>query len=183
MQICTLLTRIQCKVSDTQVTFKACGPLVIYSMMWLLICEYEPFWQEVSVKSLIFRWPLRPVGLLFNILFSTVDRQTKCIVKMSTEGHTNIVNFLTSRVGVVELCKILIMSISIYSTLIAIVSRDMMQLSLPLLNYLLKAFYILIQAYRTKHKSLSRKKRIAEKQKRRKWRAVWIVLCILVIKK
>ena len=28
MQICALLTRIQCKVSDTQVTVKACGPLV-----------------------------------------------------------------------------------------------------------------------------------------------------------
>ena len=28
MQICTLLTRIQCKVSDTKVTVKACGPLV-----------------------------------------------------------------------------------------------------------------------------------------------------------
>ena len=28
MQICDLLTRIQCKVSDTQVTVKACGPLV-----------------------------------------------------------------------------------------------------------------------------------------------------------
>ena len=30
MQMCTLLTGIQCKVSDTQVTVKACGPLVIY---------------------------------------------------------------------------------------------------------------------------------------------------------
>ena len=29
MQICTLLTKIQCKVSDTQVTVKACGPLVL----------------------------------------------------------------------------------------------------------------------------------------------------------
>ena len=28
MQICALLTRIQCKVTDTQVTVKACGPLV-----------------------------------------------------------------------------------------------------------------------------------------------------------
>ena len=28
MQMCTLLTRIQWKVSDTQVTVKACGPLV-----------------------------------------------------------------------------------------------------------------------------------------------------------
>ena len=32
-----------------------------------LLIEYkcEAFWQEVSVKSLIIRWPLRPVGLLF----------------------------------------------------------------------------------------------------------------------
>ena len=29
MQICALLTRIQCKVSDTQVMVKACGPIVI----------------------------------------------------------------------------------------------------------------------------------------------------------
>ena len=29
MQICTLLTRIQCKVSDTQVIVKACGPLLV----------------------------------------------------------------------------------------------------------------------------------------------------------
>ena len=29
MQICALLRRIQCKVSDTQVTVKACGPLFI----------------------------------------------------------------------------------------------------------------------------------------------------------
>ena len=29
MQICTFLTRIQCKVSDAQVTVKACEPLVI----------------------------------------------------------------------------------------------------------------------------------------------------------
>ena len=31
MQICTLLTRIQCKVSDIQVTVKACGPLVKFT--------------------------------------------------------------------------------------------------------------------------------------------------------
>ena len=28
IQICALLTRSHCKVSDTQVTVKACGPLV-----------------------------------------------------------------------------------------------------------------------------------------------------------
>ena len=33
MQIRTLLTRIQCKVSDTQVTVKACGPLVSISIV------------------------------------------------------------------------------------------------------------------------------------------------------
>ena len=32
-------------------------------MMGLLIYKYEPPWQEVSVKSLIRWWPLRPVGL------------------------------------------------------------------------------------------------------------------------
>ena len=45
-------------LSDTIVDFHL-------SMMGLLIYKYEPFWQEVSVKSLILRWPLRPVGLLF----------------------------------------------------------------------------------------------------------------------
>ena len=36
-----------------------------YSIIGLLIYKYKPLWQEVSVKSLILRWPLRPVGLLF----------------------------------------------------------------------------------------------------------------------
>ena len=31
----------------------------------MLICKIEPFWQEVSVESLILRWLLRPRGLLF----------------------------------------------------------------------------------------------------------------------
>ena len=33
-----------------------------------LRCKDAPFWQEFSVKSLMLRWPLRPVGLLFNYL-------------------------------------------------------------------------------------------------------------------
>ena len=37
-------------------------------MMGLLIYKYEPFWQEVGVKSLILRWPLRPVGLLLDVV-------------------------------------------------------------------------------------------------------------------
>ena len=40
--------------------------IFIYSMMWQLICKYEPFWQEVSVEPLILGWPLRSLGLLFN---------------------------------------------------------------------------------------------------------------------
>ena len=36
--------------------------------MGLLIYKYEHLWQEVSVKSLILRWPLRPVGLLLSIV-------------------------------------------------------------------------------------------------------------------
>ena len=38
--------------------------IFIYSMMRLFIYKYEPLWQEVGVKSLILRWPVRPVGLL-----------------------------------------------------------------------------------------------------------------------
>ena len=41
---------------------------VVYSMMELLICKYEPFWQEVSLQSQILRWPLRTMDLLFNFL-------------------------------------------------------------------------------------------------------------------
>ena len=33
IQIRALLTRSQCKVSDTQVTIKACGPLVLYNFL------------------------------------------------------------------------------------------------------------------------------------------------------
>ena len=39
----------------------------IYSMMGLLIYKYEPYWQEVSGKSLFLRCPLRSEGLLFFI--------------------------------------------------------------------------------------------------------------------
>ena len=35
IQICALLTRSQCKVSDTQVTVKACGPLVY--VRWIVL--------------------------------------------------------------------------------------------------------------------------------------------------
>ena len=42
MKICPLLTRSHCRVSDTQATVKARGPLV-HSMIGLLICKYGPF--------------------------------------------------------------------------------------------------------------------------------------------
>ena len=41
--------------------------IFIYSMIGLLICKYEPLWQDVNVQSLILRWPLRPIGLLYSI--------------------------------------------------------------------------------------------------------------------
>ena len=41
MQICALLTRIQCKVSDTQVTVKACGPLILYYIDIHMVHERE----------------------------------------------------------------------------------------------------------------------------------------------
>ena len=38
--------------------------IIIYSVMGLLICKYEPFWQDVRVEFLIPMWLLRPVGFL-----------------------------------------------------------------------------------------------------------------------
>ena len=46
--------------------------IFIYSTMGLLIYKYEPFWQEVNVKSLILRWPLRPVNLSSHWLKSPI---------------------------------------------------------------------------------------------------------------
>ena len=54
-------------------------------MMGLLICKYEPLWQEVSVKSLILRWPLRPVGFLFHYNIRIWNYQplyAECILKV-----------------------------------------------------------------------------------------------------
>ena len=55
------------------------------SMMGLLIHKYEPLWQEVNVKSLILRCPLRPVGLL--LIFYMIIRfiqlcniNTSCVI-------------------------------------------------------------------------------------------------------
>ena len=42
-------------------------------MMGLLIYKYEPFWHEVSVKSLIFRLLLRPVGILLGHICHSGD--------------------------------------------------------------------------------------------------------------
>ena len=47
-----------------------CFPIELFFYIYyyidaVLICKYAPFWQEVSVKSVIVMWPLRPVGLLF----------------------------------------------------------------------------------------------------------------------
>ena len=47
----------------------------IFSMMGLLIYKYEPFWQEVSVKSVILRWLLRPVGLLLLLIGAPLEVQ------------------------------------------------------------------------------------------------------------
>ena len=50
MQICTLLTRIQCKVSDTQVTVKACGPLVLYAQT--LKSQFRAVFKSISLNRM-----------------------------------------------------------------------------------------------------------------------------------
>ena len=41
IQIWALLTRSQCKVSDTQVTVKACGPLVCPKLWFTKLCDTD----------------------------------------------------------------------------------------------------------------------------------------------
>ena len=55
--------------------------IFIYSMMGLLIWKYEPFWQKVSVESLILRWPLSPLGLF--IRKGTIAKTNKCQWRIS----------------------------------------------------------------------------------------------------
>ena len=58
----------------------------LFSIMGLLIYKYEPFWQEVSVKSLILRWLLRLVGLLLLLLclFGVFRPIRECFTHMET---------------------------------------------------------------------------------------------------
>ena len=45
-----LLTRSQCRVSDTQVTIKALGPLVFILWWGCWYVKYEPFWQDSDIQ-------------------------------------------------------------------------------------------------------------------------------------
>ena len=63
--------------------------------MGLLICKYAPFWQEFSVKSLILRWTLRPVGLLLILLLRTgvFCSHINFIVAMKSDMAGNLAKF------------------------------------------------------------------------------------------
>ena len=54
IQIWALLTRSQCKVSDTQVTVKACGPLVVKKILHLKVVERV--WSVIKYIT----WKQRP---------------------------------------------------------------------------------------------------------------------------
>ena len=61
--------------------------IIILNLMGLLICKYEPFWQEVSVESLILRWPLRSMGLLLTLATETLLRD---LLKQTFVNLSNI---------------------------------------------------------------------------------------------
>ena len=64
--------------------FFLCHYWFLFSMMGQLICKNEPFWQEVNVKCLILRWPLRPMGLFScRSLFSGDLEKKKFLVVLS----------------------------------------------------------------------------------------------------
>ena len=52
----------------------------LFIIIMELRCKYAPFWQEFSVKSLILRWPLRPVGLLLLMLSFFCTHLNGCII-------------------------------------------------------------------------------------------------------
>ena len=49
-------------------------PINQYYMLGLLICKYDPFRQEVSVESLILKWPLRPWASGFDMYWLDSNR-------------------------------------------------------------------------------------------------------------
>ena len=56
MQIRSLLTRSQCRVADTQVTVKACGPLVIF-IYWKLCARHISWvWHNFYINALGFSY-------------------------------------------------------------------------------------------------------------------------------
>ena len=60
--------------------------IVIIMGLLIHVCKYAPFWQEFSVKSLILRWPLRPVGLLVYIFIDNLahfDRSIKMLINLN----------------------------------------------------------------------------------------------------
>ena len=62
--------------------------IFIYSMMWQLFCKYElPFWQDVSVESLILKDRSGPLASYFSCLI--------CIglLTVSTEAFTLVTSF------------------------------------------------------------------------------------------
>ena len=70
-------------------------PLLIftYSMMGLLICKFEPFWQKVCVESLILKWPLRASCLIERHCFLASNG---CLVSWYQYVLHNLVDFNTS---------------------------------------------------------------------------------------
>ena len=59
------ITMIAVIISECNAAF-----LCIKSMMGQLICKCEPFWQEVSVETLVLRWLIKHLDLWFKWLLT-----------------------------------------------------------------------------------------------------------------
>ena len=80
------ITLIDIELRDYNAAFFPMPLLIfIYSMMGQRICKYELLRQEVSVESLILRWPLRPLGLLYvNNIYLTNTMATMMTMTRTT---------------------------------------------------------------------------------------------------
>lgn len=74
--------------------FGHCWFLLFFFMMGLLLCEYEPVWQEDSVESMWIIWPLRP--LVKNILVC-IQTCNKSIVDMIFIRILSLPDFLNTK--------------------------------------------------------------------------------------
>ena len=87
LMMCINIQHIDCYYNSNKGIYDAaflCHCWFSFILWWvLLISKYEPFWQEVSVESLILRWPLRLMDLLFILSLNLFNKRNIFLIWQS----------------------------------------------------------------------------------------------------